>query len=75
MTTRFIKASTLHKRALHGNPWCFLSIGLTAALQVSYVPFARACAGAGVMLFLDGSAGGNPWCFLSIGLTAPLQLS
>ncbi|WIA38354.1 hypothetical protein OEZ86_001687 [Tetradesmus obliquus] len=40
MTTRFIKASTLHKRALHGNPWCFLSIGLTAALQffLTYTP-------------------------------------
>eukprot|EP00775_Hariotina_reticulata_P004052 gene4052-4299_t len=34
ITTRFIKASTFHPRALRGNPWCFASIGVTAALQV-----------------------------------------
>jgi hypothetical protein len=45
LTTRFIKASTLHPRALHGNPWCFLSIGLTAALQVCAVADACLCAG------------------------------
>jgi magnesium-transporting ATPase (P-type) len=46
LTTRFIKASTLHKRALRGNPWCFLSIGITAALQVGGVgSCCRFCSG------------------------------
>eukprot|EP00878_Enallax_costatus_P000946 GHUV01001076.1.p1 GENE.GHUV01001076.1~~GHUV01001076.1.p1 ORF type:complete len:1052 (+),score=317.95 GHUV01001076.1:265-3420(+) len=40
LTTRFIKASTFHPRALRGNRWCYVSIILTAALQVflTYTP-------------------------------------
>jgi magnesium-transporting ATPase (P-type) len=34
VTTRFIKLSTFHYRVFFGNPLCFLSIGLTAGLQV-----------------------------------------
>jgi hypothetical protein len=52
LTTRFIKASTLHPRALHGNPWCFLSIGLTAALQVG-----------GIMVVVDCYVG---WCYVGV---------
>ncbi|KAF8062005.1 calcium-transporting ATPase 1 [Scenedesmus sp. PABB004] len=40
VTTRFIKASTFHPRALRGNPWCYASIGVTIALQffLTYTP-------------------------------------
>lgn len=46
VTTRFIKASTLHPRVLRGNPLVYGSIGLTAALQV--------LVGAAVPLLLAG---------------------
>lgn len=40
ITTRFIKASTLHRRTFFGNPWCYISIGLTIVLNVflTYTP-------------------------------------
>lgn len=40
VTTRFIKLSTFHLRVFQGNPYCFLSIALTAGLQVflTYTP-------------------------------------
>ena len=40
VNTRFIKESALHPRVLRGNPWCFWSIAVTAALQVflTYTP-------------------------------------
>jgi magnesium-transporting ATPase (P-type) len=40
LTTRFIKASTFHPRVFRGNPWCFVSMFVTGALQVmlTYVP-------------------------------------
>jgi hypothetical protein len=40
VTTRFIKASTFHKRALVGNKWAIWSILVTAGLQVflTYTP-------------------------------------
>jgi magnesium-transporting ATPase (P-type) len=40
VNTRFIKVSALHPRALRGNPWCFWSVAVTAALQVflTYTP-------------------------------------
>ncbi len=34
LTTRFIKMSTFHPRVFFGNPLCFGSMLLTAALQV-----------------------------------------
>ena len=34
LTTRFIKMSTFHPRVFKGNPLCFASMALTAALQV-----------------------------------------
>jgi magnesium-transporting ATPase (P-type) len=51
ITTRFIKATTFHTRALRGNRWCYLSIGITAALQVflTYTP--------GINAFLHMSEG------------------
>ncbi|KAI8475580.1 MAG: calcium transporting ATPase [Monoraphidium minutum] len=40
VTTRFIKVSSFHPRVFRGNPLCFISIGVTAALQVglTYIP-------------------------------------
>lgn len=40
ITTRFIKVSTFHPRVFQGNPWCWVSIAVTAALQVmlTYIP-------------------------------------
>jgi hypothetical protein len=64
LTTRFIKASTLHKRALHGNPWCFLSIGITAALQV--------CGGA--FGFVVISVAGTVWSVSYAQCIPPLLL-
>jgi magnesium-transporting ATPase (P-type) len=34
ITTRYIKASCVHPRVFKGNPLAFISIGVTAALQV-----------------------------------------
>lgn len=40
ITTRFLKMTTFHPRGLRGNPLCFISMGLTATLQVflTYTP-------------------------------------
>eukprot|EP00879_Flechtneria_rotunda_P021127 GHRR01022257.1.p1 GENE.GHRR01022257.1~~GHRR01022257.1.p1 ORF type:complete len:155 (+),score=42.35 GHRR01022257.1:185-649(+) len=40
ITTRFIKVTSFSVRTLTGNPWCWVSIAVTAALQVllTYVP-------------------------------------
>ena len=34
LTTRFLKMSTFHPRVFKGNPLCFASMAITAALQV-----------------------------------------
>jgi Ca2+-transporting ATPase len=40
LTTRFVKATSFHPRSFRGNPLCFISIAVTAALQfmLTYVP-------------------------------------
>ena len=40
VTTRFLKMSTFHPRVFRGNPLCFISMAVTAVLQVflTYTP-------------------------------------
>ncbi|KAI8475579.1 MAG: cation transporting ATPase [Monoraphidium minutum] len=57
VTTRFIKVSSFHPRVFRGNPLCFISIGVTAALQVglTYIP------GVNAFFSMDDGMSGFQW--------------
>ncbi|KAI8475578.1 MAG: cation transporting ATPase [Monoraphidium minutum] len=57
VTTRFIKVTSFHPRVFRGNPLCFISIGVTAALQVGLTNIP----GLNSFFYMDEGMSGFQW--------------
>lgn len=68
VTTRFLKMSTFHPRVFRGNPLCFISMAVTAVLQVflTYTP--------GVNAFFSMPGVGEVWREVGSRVSATMLL-